>query len=72
VFYIIIIIVCYLLLPSSSLLLLTLLLLLILKRAFKWASRRVNLTKQPPLLPDRLKEGCLFEAQSGCKMDRGE
>ena len=42
-------------------LLLTILLLLILKRAFKRASWRVNLTKQPPLSPGCLKEGrCLM------------
>ena len=28
-----------------------------MKRAFKWASRRVNLTIQPPLSPGHLKEG---------------
>ena len=26
---------------------------------------KVKSTKQPPLLPDRLKEGCLFDAQRG-------
>ena len=26
----------------------------------------VKCTIQPPLLPGRLKEGCLFDAQSGC------
>jgi len=47
---------------------------LILKRAFKRASWRVNLTKQPPLSPGRLKEGCLFDVCSGCngwRMTRG-
>ena len=55
------------------LLLLLLLLLTIngLKRAFKWASRRVNLTKQPPLSPGRLKEGRYLGIKVGA-MDRGE
>ena len=52
-------------------LLLTILLLLILKRAFKWASRRVNLTKQPPLSPGRLKEGRYLTLIVGA-IDRGE
>ena len=29
------------------------------------SNERVKSTKQPPLLPDRLKEGCLFDAQRG-------
>ena len=61
------------------LLLLLLLLLLILtvklllltsNRAFKWASRRVNMTIQPPLLPGRLKEGRYLSPVMGA-MDRG-
>ena len=50
-------------------LLVTILLLLILKRAFKRASWRVNLTKQPPLSPDRLKEGCYLRPKVSV-MDR--
>ena len=55
----------YLLLLTVKLILLT------FKRAFKWASRRVNLIKQPPLLPGRLKEGRYLMLKVGV-IDRGE
>ena len=35
------------------------------KAAFKWASQSLNLTKQPPTVPDRLKEGRYYELKGG-------
>ena len=44
---------------------------LILKRAFKWASRRANLTIQPTTVLDRLTVGRYLVLKVGV-MDRGE